>query len=42
MAEFEVARNRFNVCHVKNIWCKFHACVIKLSISLNLLTKQLH
>ena len=31
-----------NVCHVKNIWCKFHACIIKWSISLNLLTKQLH
>ena len=42
MAEFEVAGIVFNVCHVKNIWCKFHACIIKWSISLNLLTKQLH
>ena len=31
-----------NVCHVKNIWCKCFACIIKWSISLNLLPKQLH
>ena len=30
------------VCHVKNIWCKVHVCIIKRSIPSNLLTKQLH